>query len=122
VTDAQLGITSGLLKDLRPAMLNETLKYLSPSKMAGCMDQGSAPSKITAADREAAARTLLVNTRPAPFQPAAGFDMAAIPSYHQMKLRELQSYNPGRAREHLHQMRAESHVKYEIARQMRLSY
>ena len=101
-------------------MLDETLRYLSPSKMAGCMDQGLSPSKISAADREAAARTLLVNTRPAPFQPSSGFDMSSIPSYHEMKLRELQAYNPERAREHLHHMRAEKHLKYELARQMRL--
>ena len=120
MTDALNGITPGLIRDLRPAMLDETLKYLSPSKMAGCMDQGLSPSKISAADREAAARTLLVNTRPAPFQPAAGFDMAAIPSFHQMKLAELQAYNPARARDNLQQLRAERHLKHELARRMRL--
>ena len=97
-------------------MLDETLQYLSPSKMAGAVGR----SKVTAADREAAARALLVNTRPAPFQVPQGHDMRAIPYYHQMKLAELQSYNPERAREHLHRMHAEPHLKYELARQMRL--
>jgi len=108
------------VQDLRPAMLDETLKYLSPSKYDGTFGPPS-QSFLTAADKEAVCRRLLVNTHPKPFNhPTPSYELPRLGSYHEHKLRELQAYNPQRAREHLDNMHMASHAKYEVARQLRL--
>merc|ERR1712086_696779 len=108
------GVSTDLLDDLRPGMLDETLAYMSPSKYAGTFG----PSMLTPADKEAAIRQLLVNTKARPFQPATSTALPEVSNYQRHMLGRLQELNPDRARAHLATMPYQEHAKVELARRM----